>query len=330
MLAFDCLERFRCDAGSFWGSGFHVERFIDAVSSAAHLASIPGNKSLLVDAGAAPYNTIGGDISHVLTFAKHWPARSGSTIMGFEPGAASFSRLASYVEEAVHASAELIRPAESEAETMSERPTERPAASGRPDGARRGAPTRATSTPRATSTRVTPTRVVRDGAREWIVLRNAPLSDRQQAVHISNQPYAGDNTASLEGHYQQRGRGRLVHSRTLDAELRQRSLSGHQLLVLKVDVEGHEMAVLRGARAAIDEGRVFAILLECECPPSRHAHSTRARLSAACARLRHCPCSSVPSPSSWRLSDGRPTRVCACVRACACVRMRACVQTATR
>ena len=56
--------------GQFWGSGFHVERFIDAVKTAADSAAINQSQALLVDVGAAPYNTQGGDISHVLTFAS--------------------------------------------------------------------------------------------------------------------------------------------------------------------------------------------------------------------------------------------------------------------
>ena len=79
--------------GQFWGSAFHVERFIDAVKEAAVKVSANHNHTLLVDVGAAPYNTLGGDISHTLTFAKHWPSSSGATIMAFEPGQHPFNRL---------------------------------------------------------------------------------------------------------------------------------------------------------------------------------------------------------------------------------------------
>ena len=39
---------------------------------------------------------------------------------------------------------------------------------------------------------------------DWIILRNAPASDKRRNVTVANQPFAGDNTASLEGHYQPR------------------------------------------------------------------------------------------------------------------------------
>ena len=85
----------------FWGSAFHLEYFIDTVKEAADAAEKDvaagcepqSNGTLLVDVGAAPYNVVGGDISHVLTFLKHWNAGSGATILGFEPGNAPFSAL---------------------------------------------------------------------------------------------------------------------------------------------------------------------------------------------------------------------------------------------
>ena len=86
------------------------------------------------------------------------------------------------------------------------------------------------------------------------------------AVTIAPQPFAGDNTASLETHYQSKwGAKRKVNALTVDAELQKSRAwrSGRSdVLVLKVDVEGHEMSVLQGAKEAIGAGRVHVILLE--------------------------------------------------------------------
>ena len=90
------------------------------------------------------------------------------------------------------------------------------------------------------------------GTRDWIVLRNAPASDRGREVTVANQPFAGDNTASLEAYYQQgKGkRGRSVRAVTLDGELRRRGLAQQEVLVLKVDVEGALTARQATARQA--------------------------------------------------------------------------------
>ena len=49
---------------------------------------------------------------------------------------------------------------------------------------------------------------------------------------------------------------------TLDGELSRLGRAQSDTLVLKVDVEGHEIPVLEGAREAIRAGRVHTILLE--------------------------------------------------------------------
>ena len=55
---------------NFWGSAFHIEHFINAVRQAADEAPQEESKNgtVLIDVGAAPYNTVGGDISHLLLF----------------------------------------------------------------------------------------------------------------------------------------------------------------------------------------------------------------------------------------------------------------------
>ena len=86
----------------FWGAGFHVEKLINALREAElslgrRRAAAP---PVLVDVGAAPYNTIGGDISHVLTMASLWN-ESSAMILGFEPGVHPFSRLKDFIGKAV-------------------------------------------------------------------------------------------------------------------------------------------------------------------------------------------------------------------------------------
>ena len=213
---------------TFWGSAYHVEHFITAVHDAAKAAPSAPNGTVLVDVGAAPYNTVGGDISHVLTLLRLWDSKSGATILGFEPGVTPFTRLTAYVSKSLGSAAPPLK-------------------TRRVNGHDEAVASEAS------------------GTGEWIVLKNAPASDKRREVRIANQPMAGDNTASLEAHYQSRGDTRFkrtVTAVTLDGELRRRGLEHRELLVLKVDVEGHEMAVLRGAMRAIAAGRVPVILLE--------------------------------------------------------------------
>ena len=96
---------------TFWGSSNHIELFMERLRERAPAANL--SQPILMDAGAAPYNTIGGDISHVLSYFRLWgcsgnrgkaqgrPARkadSAALIMGFEPMQHPFSRLVSSVK----------------------------------------------------------------------------------------------------------------------------------------------------------------------------------------------------------------------------------------
>ena len=217
---------------NFWGSAFHIEHFINAVRQAADEAPQEESKNgtVLIDVGAAPYNTVGGDISHLLLFLKLWKQPSGATILGFEPGKSPFIRLMAYVREKLQPGQEL---------------KVSPGTTGAPE-----------------SEAVVASAPPHDG--EWIVLKNMPASEKVRSVRVANQPFAGDNTASLEPYYQARGGvgGRTVKTATIDSELRRRGLANREVLILKVDVEGHEMSVLRGATKAIAAGRVPIILLE--------------------------------------------------------------------
>lgn len=49
---------------------------------------------------------------------------------------------------------------------------------------------------------------------------------------------------------------------TIDGELRRRGMASQELLLLKADVEGHEMSVLKGAERTILAGNVPFILVE--------------------------------------------------------------------
>ena len=189
--------------GKFWGSAFHVEFLIDAVKAASTEAAARAggaaalNRTVLIDVGAAPYNTVGGDISHVLTFLKHWPAGSGATIFGFEPGTASFRNLRTSISKAT-APRPLVHMADlvegGGGPTWSRVQGTVGKAEG---GSAGGAHHHSETTYVGQGTEVQGTE-----RREWIVLRNSPVSDRARSATISNQPYAGDNTASLESHYQ--------------------------------------------------------------------------------------------------------------------------------
>lgn len=262
--------------GQFWGSAFHVEQFIDAVkeasdkafrSSSVNVNGGSANSSVLIDVGAAPYNTVGGDISHVLTFLKNWPATSGATIFGFEPGVAPYSRLVEYVSSHARKSVEI---------DVATRTANVPAPS---DAGAASAPRRA---------RGGATTVLRahGDAREWIVLRNAPVSDRARSVTIANQPFAGDNTASLEPHYQAGTlsgiRGRPVRAVTLDNELKRSGLADREVLILKVP----------GRQAADMPAHVsctFAICTyTCTCTCARSAPADAPRWTS---RAMKCPSS---------------------------------------
>jgi len=242
-----------------------VEFLIDAVKAASTEAAARAggaaalNRTVLIDVGAAPYNTVGGDISHVLTFLKHWPASSGATIFGFEPGTASFRNLRTSISKAtaprplVHMS-DLVEGGGAPAWSRVQ------GTAGKTEGGSIGGAHHSETTYVVQADDVAPSG---KGSREWIVLRNSPVSDRARSATISNQPYAGDNTASLESHYQNRhARARTVRAVTIDGELRRRGLSEQEVLLLKVDVEGHEMSVLQGATHAISKGLVPIILVE--------------------------------------------------------------------
>ena len=52
---------------NFWGSNDHVAKFIASVHSVSEAVHLRGS---LIDVGAAPYNVIGGDVSHFLVYLR--------------------------------------------------------------------------------------------------------------------------------------------------------------------------------------------------------------------------------------------------------------------
>ena len=213
---------------NFWGSNDHVAKFIESVHSVSEAVHLRGS---LIDVGAAPYNVIGGDVSHFLVYLRQWGCSAErGLLMGFEPMQHDYMRLVRAVRQQIAKDAPL--PSTAPLRLVRASPTEH---------------------------------VILDAAgARCASLRNHPVSDRAANVTIAPQPNAGSNTASLNPHYQDKGvfSGRPVRAVSVDEELARLGQAEGEVLVLKVDVEGHEVAVLDGARAALRAGRVHVVLLE--------------------------------------------------------------------
>lgn len=80
---------------SFWGSNDHLLKLIQRVHS---ILPVRRNASLL-DVGAGQYNTVGGDISHALLYARLWGCDEVHSIIGFEPTPKVFLKLSRTAEE---------------------------------------------------------------------------------------------------------------------------------------------------------------------------------------------------------------------------------------
>ena len=101
--------------------------------------------------------------------------------------------------------------------------------------------------------------------------RNA-VSSSESVQTVTPQWAGGFNTAGLEKHFHGDPKrpdhrmhiarmSRKVRTVTIDAELARLGLPA-EVLILKVDVEGHEMSVLHGAAGLMREGRAHMILIE--------------------------------------------------------------------
>ena len=195
---------------NFWGSNDHVAKFIEAVHTVSQAAHLHGS---LIDVGAAPYNVIGGDVSHFLVYLKHWGCSADrGLVLGFEPMAHDYMRLVRAVRQQIAKHTPL--PGTAPLRLIRVGPTEH---------------------------------IILDAAgRRCASLRNHPVSDRAGNVSIAPQPNAGSNTASLNPHYQDAGftQGRPVRAVTIDEEMvrlrlgqsesESESESGRDVLLLKV------------------------------------------------------------------------------------------------
>jgi FkbM family methyltransferase len=218
----------------FWGSNSHL-----TVLLAALRMLVPQTPGVLIDVGAAPYNTMGGDVSHLLHYFRLWNCSGARAFVGFEPMPDSFDNLLRAFRREI-------------AQESPPKHALRKVAPSRGGGGGGGGGSR-----RPPNWHIAPI----NGTRDCVVMRQQPASDTARAARMAPQQFAGSNTASLEQAYHGR-EGATVHPQTIDGTLAELGLAGLPVLVLKADVEGHEMAVLRGARQAIDKGHVQMILLE--------------------------------------------------------------------
>lgn len=156
---------------SFWGANGHLQQLI----AAAHEVVPHAPNATLIDVGAAPYNSVGGDVSHFLEFVRRWGcpgngmAGNGGNgvkaIMGIEPMPASFQRL----RKAVH---------ELQGLAVEHEPTA------------------------DASTKHAATKHGRRRRPSCQMLLNNAASDREAELPMAAQASAGANTASLDGHFQ--------------------------------------------------------------------------------------------------------------------------------
>ena len=83
----------------FWGSNDHVTKFIEVVHSVSEAAHVHGS---LIDVGAAPYNVVGGDVSHLLVYLKQWGCSAGAVhLVGYEPMPHEYMRLVRAVRQEI-------------------------------------------------------------------------------------------------------------------------------------------------------------------------------------------------------------------------------------
>ncbi|MGI9134567.1 MAG: FkbM family methyltransferase, partial [Rhodoferax sp.] len=94
-------------------------------------------------------------------------------------------------------------------------------------------------------------------------VENLALSDRAGVIDLFVPGGTDSPGASLESSVAEKGECRVerVQVDTLDAYLG--SHAWQPVKVIKIDVEGHEMAVLRGAKAVISRDRPL-LIIECE------------------------------------------------------------------
>ena len=300
-------------AGGFWGANAHNEGLVRALHQL--VPELKGQS--VIDVGAGRYNTQGGDISHFMLFHELWGCPSlGGVILGFEPVPRQFKLLA---QELNRTSSSVKRPAKWPMSMLKSSLRTTKAADGH-----------------SFSTF--------DGTRRCAHLSDKALSDRIGNRPLANMPFAGDNTASLDSYFHHensplvrrrqqqqlagmspelqrqqarqqaaqlwsRRQQRMRPTSTLDAQLEELgALAGwNDVLLLKVDVEGHEEAVLSGADSLLRSGRrVHVLILE-------YGHSTSRDIwDALKATDRAEPAASSPQDlrgnSLWRMQQWASAR----------------------
>jgi FkbM family methyltransferase len=92
------------------------------------------------------------------------------------------------------------------------------------------------------------------------IVNQLGLSDTEAEVELHYYPDSSERSSLIELPDGFRKEIQKVHVTTGDAYLRTANVA--QVAFLKIDVEGHEMAVLKGFSEAIQEGRVSAVQFE--------------------------------------------------------------------
>lgn len=102
------------------------------------------------------------------------------------------------------------------------------------------------------------------GADPRIEIVAAAVSDAAGELPFYEEPDAGETSSLLALHSQNATHCRRVRTVTVDAELERLGINHVDLL--KVDAEGFDLHVLRGAKRALTEGRVGAVQFEYNGP----------------------------------------------------------------
>ena len=248
----------------FWGAGSHNEGLMRVVHSL--VPKLRGQS--VVDVGAGKYATVGGDISHLALYLQLWGCPSaGGLLFGFEPMPRPFEYLASFLNGSAPASMRATRSSPDRFELSQARRT----------------------------CLVLSRLPLSDGAKRSVVIENMLFagdntasisahyqSSNAQPEHLPERLRRRFGAAALERqrqrararpHRPSRGRGppedapgdadgrRRTATTTLD-EMLAATGAPREVLMMKVDVEGHEREVLRGANRTMSEGRVHVLVLE--------------------------------------------------------------------
>jgi FkbM family methyltransferase len=104
----------------------------------------------------------------------------------------------------------------------------------------------------------------RFGSDERLRIVEAAVGDVPGALELHEEPDAGETTSLVAGHSGSDAITRTVAVVTIDAEL-----GADRLDLLKIDTEGYDLHVLRGARRALAEHRIAVVQFEYNRPWAR-------------------------------------------------------------